>query len=231
MKKFKFSIEGNSYEVSAHEVSENKVEIEVNGTPFTVEIEKSESTTVSGIKTVTSIPAPPPQALDPIPIKSPLPGVITEIVVKEGQKVNRGDVLLVMESMKMENNITADRDGVVKTLHVSAGETVMQDDILIDFEGTAETPAPKPKAKPKATTSQPQNKAAEKSLVRSPLPGVILKIITSVGANVKRGDVLLVMESMKMENNIIAENDGVIKSIKVEVGQTVMQGDILFDIN
>lgn len=227
MKKFKFSIEGNSYEVSAHEVSENKVEIEVNGTPFTVEIEKSESTTVSGIKTVTSIPAPPPQALTPIPIKSPLPGVITQIVVKEGQKVNRGDVLLVMESMKMENNIIADRDGVVKALHIAVGETVMQDDILIDFEGTIETPAPKPKT----TASQPQNNAAEKSLVKSPLPGVILKVMVSVGASVKRDDVLLVMESMKMENNILAEKDGVVKSIKVEVGQTVMQGDILFDIN
>jgi biotin carboxyl carrier protein len=227
MKKFKFSIEGNSYEVSAHEVSENKVEIEVNGTPFTVEIEKSESTTVSGIKTVTSIPAPPPQALKPIPIKSPLPGVITQIAVKEGQKVNRGDVLLVMESMKMENNIIADRDGVVKALHVAVGETVMQDDILIDFEGTIETPDPKPKT----TASQPQNNAAEKSLVKSPLPGVILKVMVSVGASVKRDDVLLVMESMKMENNILAEKDGVVKSIKVEVGQTVMQGDILFDIN
>lgn len=231
MKKFKFSIEGNSYEVSAHEVSENKVEIEVNGTPFTVEIEKSESTTVSGIKTVTSIPAPPPQALTPIPIKSPLPGVITQIVVKEGQKVNRGDVLLVMESMKMENNIIADRDGVVKALHIAVGETVMQDDILIDFEGTIETPAPKPKTATTTNKSQQNNNAAEKSLVKSPLPGVILKVMVSVGASVKRDDVLLVMESMKMENNILAEKDGVVKSIKVEVGQTVMQGDILFDIN
>lgn len=225
MKKFKFSIEGNSYEVSVNEDSKNKVEVEVNGTSFVVEIEKSETSVVSGIKTVTSIPSPPPQVAIPTPIKSPLPGVITKIMVKEGQKIQKGDLLLVMESMKMENNITADRDGVVKAFHVELGQTVMQGDILIDFEGTVSVPAPN------AEQAPAQSSVPEKSLVKSPLPGVILKIPVSVGLRVKRGDTLLIMESMKMENNISAEKDGVIQAIKIEIGQTVMQGDILFEIN
>lgn len=223
MKKFKFTIEGSSFEVSIHEVNKNIAEIEVNGTPFTVEIEKSETSTVSGINTVTSIATPPPPTTIPTAIKSPLPGVINKILVSEGQKVKRGEILLVMESMKMENNIIADKDGVVKAFHVEIGQTVMQGDVLIDFEGSVEV-IPQP-------TQSASNSNNGKNIIKSPLPGVILKLLVSVGQKVKRGDVLLVMESMKMENNILADKDGVVKLINVEIGQSVMQGDPLFEIN
>ena len=61
----------------------------------------------------------------------------------------------------------------------------------------------------------------------SPLPGSVVKVAVAVGADVKKGDVLLTLESMKMENNILAEKDGKVTAIMVSAGQSVMQDDVL----
>ena len=116
----------------------------------------------------------------------------------------------------------------------------MQDDVLIEFEGTiveaaAPAPAPKPQAKPAAPKAAPAPAAAPKpaggaSAVKAPLPGSIIKVLVSEGQSIKRGDVLLTMESMKMENNIMAEKDGVVGKIYVQAGKSVMQDDVLLDL-
>ena len=67
-------------------------------------------------------------------IKSPLPGVILEIKVKEGDAVKRGQTLLVLEAMKMENDIKADRDGKVTAIKVSKGESILEGTDLIIIE-------------------------------------------------------------------------------------------------
>jgi len=67
-------------------------------------------------------------------IKAPLPGSIIRVEAKVGDSVKEGDLLLVMESMKMENNILSEKAGVVKTIVVEAGQAVMQDDILLELE-------------------------------------------------------------------------------------------------
>ncbi|MBP6635545.1 MAG: biotin/lipoyl-binding protein [Paludibacter sp.] len=141
-----------------------------------------------------------------------------------------------MESMKMENNILAEHDGIIRHIHVQQGQSVMQDDLLIDFEGTeAEIPvAQAPKAEVKETPRQESAPAAASSAyakpMRSPLPGSILKVAVSAGQHVKRGDLLLTLESMKMENSIYAEKNGIVKKIHVQAGQSVMQDDVLLDI-
>ena len=63
-----------------------------------------------------------------------LPGTIMTINVKVGDQVKRGDTLVVMEAMKMENNIMANKDGQVKAIHVTVGQTVVQDDKLVDLQ-------------------------------------------------------------------------------------------------
>ncbi len=242
MKKFKFIINGSSYEVSVQETSKDVAEIEVNGTSFTVEIEKPDKDSPLIIKK--------PGIVDPIKvpekttseatIKSPLPGSISKILVNEGQTVKRGDVLLTMESMKMENNIVAEEDGIVKKLHVQVGQTVMQDELLLDFESfvaatveeSAKLPTPEPKKETaQAVVEQPKAKPtpAGSNTVKSPLPGTVLSIAIKVGQSVKKGDKLLALESMKMENNILAEKDITIKAIHVSQGQSVMQDDPLID--
>ena len=78
-----------------------------------------------------SAPAEAPSASS---IKAPLPGTISSIKVKVGQAVKRGDTLIILEAMKMENNIMTGKDGVVKAIHVTEGQTVSQDDPLVDLE-------------------------------------------------------------------------------------------------
>ena len=71
-------------------------------------------------------------------IKAPMPGLILDVNVKEGEKVKEGDYLLVLEAMKMENSLTAPRDGVVKSVTVKVGETVEKNQLLIEMEDPAE---------------------------------------------------------------------------------------------
>lgn len=237
MKKFKFIIDGHKYEVSVNEKENNLAEVEVNGTPFTVEIEKEVK--IAHPATPTARAAAPataaaPKATDASEfIKSPLPGSIVKVLVANGQAVKRGDVLLTMESMKMENNIAAEKDGIVKNVLVAPGQNVMQDDKLVEFAATAtaafKTEAPKAET-PKPVVKEETPKAAAPAggfKVVSPLPGSVVKVAVEVGQEVKKGDLLLTLESMKMENSILAEKDGKVTSVLVSAGQSVMQDDVL----
>lgn len=238
MKKFKFVIDGHKYEVSVNEIENNVAELEVNGTPFTVEIEKEEKVTTRPVAkpaAATSAPAAAPATGSVKFIASPLPGSIVRVLVEAGQSVKKGDVLLTMESMKMENNISAEADGVVKSILVTPGQNVMQDDKLIEFAvaaaaqpaAPAPKPQPAPQPQPAAPAPKPQPAPAGGYKVVSPLPGSVVKVAVAVGADVKKGDVLLTLESMKMENNILAEKDGKVTAIMVSAGQSVMQDDVL----
>jgi glutaconyl-CoA/methylmalonyl-CoA decarboxylase subunit gamma len=143
MKKFKFTINGNVYEVDIKNVDDNIAELEVNGTPYTVEVDKAIQTTKTPklVRTasVPSTDSHPSVAKTSNPvgpkgsghIKSPLPGVILEMHVKVGDVVKAGQKLLVLEAMKMENSIDSDKDGKVITVHHSKGENVMEGDVLI----------------------------------------------------------------------------------------------------
>lgn len=238
MKKFKFKINESEYEVTVNEIDQNIAEIEVNGTPFTVEIEKQEKSGVPVNRKPAGKVTPittPTRTVVASSIKSPLPGVIVKVLVQTGQAVKRGDVLLTMESMKMENNILAEEDSIINKIHVQPGQSVMQDDLLIDFGGAQITaPAPTiptiPNIETPASTPKPTAKTKGTTIIKSPLPGSIIKVYVTVGQTVKRGDTLLTLESMKMENSVLAEKDAVIKAIHVEAGQAVMQDDALFDM-
>ncbi|MBO7247755.1 MAG: biotin/lipoyl-binding protein [Bacteroidaceae bacterium] len=143
MKKFKYTIGGNQYEVVINSVENNVAELEVNGKSFSVAIEEEESTVAPRpvIKRPTQSAAPVAAAAPAAPraagkgaVSAPLPGTITNVLVSAGQSVKRGDVLLTMEAMKMENNIQADRDCTVKAVLVQKGQSVLQGDALVDVE-------------------------------------------------------------------------------------------------
>ena len=87
-------------------------------------------------------------------------------------------------------------------------------------------PAPAPKAAPAASPA-----AAGSTTVVAPMPGTILNINASAGASVKKGDVLIILEAMKMENEIMAPKDGVIASVNVTKGASVNSGDVLVSLN
>jgi len=146
MKKFKFTIEGTSYSVNVKSVEGNQAEIEVNGKSYAVGLEQEVNTLKTPIlvrKEVQSKPGDNKITVKTTPssskpsansIKAPLPGSIIRVEAKVGDSVKVGDLLLVMESMKMENNILSEKTGVIKNIAVEAGQAVMQDDVLIELE-------------------------------------------------------------------------------------------------
>jgi len=143
MKQYKYKINGNLYNVTVNDIEENVARVEVNGTPYTVEMDKPLKATPKPItrpaaapKTSTGTPvvAKPATTSSKSGVKSPLPGIILDIKVKEGDAVKKGQLILVLEAMKMENNINADKDGKVTAINVKPGESVMEGTDLIIIE-------------------------------------------------------------------------------------------------
>ncbi|MBR1929299.1 MAG: biotin/lipoyl-binding protein [Paludibacteraceae bacterium] len=245
MKQFKFLIDGHRYQTSVNEIANNLAEVTVNGTTFRVEIQKEEAVATPR-PTVSKVVAAAQTTTQSAPtgiqvVKSPLPGSIIKVNVKAGDKVNVGDELLTMESMKMENSIKSEFSGTIKAVYVEPGKNVMQEDRMLEIETVAapqaapqpaqapKAEAPKAEAPKAAAPAEPKATSAPASgtKVTSPLPGSIIKILVTEGQAVKKGDTLLSLESMKMENAIMAEQDGIVKQICVTPGQNVMQEDLL----
>lgn len=143
MKKFKFTIHGNEYDVEIGEIDGNVARIQVNGTQYEVILEKDLSNQktpqlVRGIDTVANVePAKSRSTSSDVlnikesHIKAPMPGVIIEVHVKVGDKVVPGQKLITIEAMKMENMLHADRAGTVKQIKCSKGDSVKEGDILM----------------------------------------------------------------------------------------------------
>ncbi len=238
-KSFQFTIDGRKYETTVNEIENHVAEVTVNGTVFHVEIDNAKNATA--IKPAATRTTAAPRAAQPagtVVVKSPLPGSIVKVVAAAGAAVKKGDLLLTMESMKMENQVCSEYDGTVKSVLVQPGQNVMQDDKLVEIETVAVAaapaapvaapkPAPAPVAEaPKAATPKVEAPVGGKKIV-SPLPGSIIKVLVSEGQSVKKGDTLLTLESMKMENAVQADCDGVVSQIAVVAGQNVMQDDLL----
>ncbi len=145
MNEYKIKVNGNSYGVTIDNVDGNVAEVVVNGTHYKVEMEGLKAKkAVAKPATVVARPdvkkgaAPvvskPKSAGGANGLKSPLPGTVLDIMVKEGDTVKAGQHLLLLEAMKMENNIDSEVDGVVKTIHVGKGDPVLEGDVLITIE-------------------------------------------------------------------------------------------------
>ena len=241
MKEFKFIIDGHKFSTTVNELEGNLAEVTVNGTTFKVEIEKEQPAAAAPRTTAQRVVMAAQQAAAPAAggvqvVKSPLPGSIVKVNIKVGDNVKVGDELLTMESMKMENSVKSEFAGVVKAVYAEPGKNVMQEDKLVEIAtGAAPAAAPAapkaeaPKAAPAPQPAAPKPAAAPAAglKVTSPLPGSVTKVTVSEGQAVKKGDTLLILESMKMENPVLAEQDGTVKQIAVSAGQNVMQDDLL----
>ena len=148
MNKYQYKVQGVDYDVEIEEVEGNVAKVNVNGIRFDVEMKQPINPT-STLKKV-RVEAPKPvarpavEAAAPVaaaapaapagagsPIKAPLPGTVTEVKVNVGDTVKQGDVVLVLEAMKMQNNIEAEHEGTVTSITVKQGETVMEGAVLM----------------------------------------------------------------------------------------------------
>jgi len=151
----------------------------------------------------------------------PMPGKVLQYLVAPGDKVEKGQAIAILEAMKMENSITSDFAGYVNNLFVEEGETVAADAAIMDIteQPVAVTAAPS-KAAP-ATSAAANIPTGPKKAVTVPMPGKILDIQVQPGDEVSKGQVVLVLEAMKMENSITSDFAGTVADILVNVGDTV----------
>lgn len=143
MKEYKYTINGNKYEVEIGEIVDNVATVKVNGEDFKVEMEpeaEPEKKKVVLGKPKAETAGEAPVAADTAnvntnnAIKAPLPGTIVEVKVAVGDEVQAGDVVVVLEAMKMANNLDAETDGKVTAVLVKEGDSVMEDTPLVVIE-------------------------------------------------------------------------------------------------
>lgn len=144
MKEYKYKINGNDYKVTIGDIEGNLAQVEVNGTPYKVEIEEKQvkKTIVAAVKPAAAprtesgakVIAKPAVSGGQAAVKSPLPGVVLDFKVNVGDTVKAGQLVVILEAMKMENNINSPKDGVVKSLCVAKGDSVLEGTDLLVIE-------------------------------------------------------------------------------------------------
>lgn len=236
MKEFKFNIGGQDYTATVvEEKKAGSLTVTVNGQTYSVEIPQ---TKYEAPRPGAAAPkAGAAQTGGPKTVVSELPGTVTEIKVKDGDRVKKGDVLLVIEAMKMANDIVSEVDGTVQKVAVAQGQNVSLGDILVemtaDFVAAAApalTPKPAPAAPAPAAPAPAPKPAAGNNAVTAPLPGTVTKILVKEGQTVTANDTVCLLEAMKMENTISAGAAGTVKKICVAEGAQVQQGEAIIEL-
>lgn len=235
MKEFKFKIGGQDYAATVEDLKDGQMKVTVNGQTYQVEVPQTKA---QGPRVAMAPASPEAQTGGTKNVNSELPGTVTKINVANGQHVKRGEVLLVVEAMKMANDIVSEVDGTVQRVAVTQGQSVNQGDLLVEMvadfvAAKAEvTPKPAPAAPAPVAAPAPAASAAPAGAktVTAPLPGTITKVTVKVGDTVNAGDTVLLMEAMKMENNITAEFGGTVKAILVDTGTQVQSGQALVEL-
>ena len=159
MAKYQYTVKGVDYEVEIQDIEGNIVNVTVNGIPFEVEMkqpvkagkqkvklsgeqkESAPTAAPTATPTATTTPAAtttaaaqPAAAASGKPVVAPLPGTINEIKVKVGEKVNAGDTVVILETMKMQNSIEAETSGTITSINVNKGDAVMEGDTLVTIK-------------------------------------------------------------------------------------------------
>ncbi len=135
MTRFKYTINGNPYEVNIDRFEGNVASVTVNGVRYEVEVAREQKAVKVERPKVVAGAGPQPARMKPQSglgaVGSPLPGVIRDVKVKEGEAVSQGQCVAILEAMKMENEIYATTDGTVAKVHVASGQSVLEGETLV----------------------------------------------------------------------------------------------------
>lgn len=139
MKTYKFKVNETGYTVHIKSHEGNTISLEVNGTSYDVKLKEDLKKT----KTPTLVRAASKRPAEPLKVNpksnktrivAPIPGVVLSIDVKVGDTLKIGDRMLVLEAMKMENNIVCEKAGTITSINIEAGQQVLQDELMIELE-------------------------------------------------------------------------------------------------
>ena len=202
----------------------------VNGRPYQVEV-----TQAGAVPSAAGSPAPMAQAAVPaMSIDSPMPGTVVRVEAQVGQMVKPGDVIVVLEAMKMEIPVKAIGAGMISAVLVRKGDVVETGQPLAGIGGTpAASAAPAAPIHVQAVAAAPvpvPAPAAGSVRVDSPMPGTVVRVEAQAGQAVKDGDVIVVLEAMKMEIPVKSVGAGTIKAIHVRKGDVVETGQMLAEL-
>ena len=139
MKEYKLKINSNDYHVVVSGLSNGRADVMVNGQSYSVEIADAQAASDAGkpasAPAVTATaPAPAAKPAAGGAVKSPLPGVVLDILVAVGDRGGWGLRVLILDAMKWANNIDSDREGTVKEIKVATGDSVLEGDVLLTIE-------------------------------------------------------------------------------------------------
>jgi pyruvate carboxylase subunit B len=221
-KKGEFTVTVNG---KAYGVKLGKSDAKVNGVSYPLSV-------ADGIDENAIAQSAAPQAAaavstESVNVVAPMPGLILKTNVKVGDTVKKNQCILVMEAMKMENEVFAPCDGTITAIKVDNGDQCQADDILVVIGGAPVAAAPQASAP--AASPAPQASAGGQS-INAPMPGLVLKINVKQGEAVKKNQCVMVMEAMKMENEIFSPCDGVVNKICVSQGDQLNADDELMVI-
>ncbi|MEE0893069.1 MAG: sodium-extruding oxaloacetate decarboxylase subunit alpha [Treponema sp.] len=196
---YTITVNGASYNVSSNGAGS----ITVNGTPYNVTVGAAGSAPVAAAP-VASAPA----AVGGVDITAPVAGTLLKQCFSNGTKVTKGQTVIIVESMKMELEVKATADGTI-TYTVAPGTQINNGQVLASIGGVVQAaPAPVAPAQTAAPAPAAVPVAGNGTKVAAPVAGVFLRTAVPEGSSVKKGDNVVILESMKMELEVKAPCDG-----------------------
>lgn len=235
MKTYKLTINNEKYDAQIVEYSSTHAKININGTDYLVQIEDEKAASVPKLANQErAVPLAPAFSsgidLRSGEVKAPLPGVIVSIPVAEGEMIKKGQTIIVLEAMKMQSEIASPFDAKIGKIYVKERSPINEGDLMMTLLGLDVKPATQPKPI-RATATVPTEASSSKSdkTLRSPMPGSIIEVRANMGSYVKDGDILIILEAMKMESEIHSNCSGKIVKINVSKGDLVQEGDPLIE--
>lgn len=235
MKTYKLTINGDKYEAKVLEYNGTIAKISVNGNEFMIQIEDDNPVNLPKLEQDKAVPIAPAMtaAKDEFngEVRAPLPGVIYSIPVKEGDKVKKGQAIIVIEAMKMQSEIAAPVDGTIGKIVVKERNPVQEGDLLMHLASEEiKTVPPESKPKNKVSPAPEPIPATPDGMINAPIPGVILDVLVQVGDVVEENQTVLILEAMKMESEIHSNVRGRVKKIHISKGNSVQEGDPLLEL-